>query len=320
MAFVEQDRAAGAALRFDIESRHAVAQFGRSRQDAFALRGGGGEVDVDAGHDAALLVGRLDCHLAGSVRGRAQRSDLQIATLGDRRQQQKRRARLIGHHHLQSIEAAQPFGEACRAFVFQPVAQPDHVGAGIDLHLVEFGRRHGAIGRPGLGPEGAQGSADFIWPQRAAPGRRLIDGCRRRAHQHDGPAATLGALDQPLGVGDARRPARRRGPAVVDHQKERAATGQVGLRIEERSGHGQDQRCRQQQAQQQQPPRHLHRRLFGRLQADQQADGREAHQLGQRRDQAQQPVDHRQRQQQRKHARCREGESAEAQHDPAPSS
>ena len=155
-------------------------------------------------------------------------------------------------------------------------------------------------------------SSGRMAPLRAAG---ASSGSGRGAGQHDRALGALGALDQALGMGDARGPARRRRPAVVDHQHQRAAARQVGLRIEERPGDGQDQRGGEQQAQQQQPPRHLHRRLLGRLEPDQQPDRREAHQLGQRRDHAQQPVDHRQHQQQRQHAGCGEREGAEAQHE-----
>ena len=76
MAFVEQDRAAGAALGLDVEAGHAIAQLGRDGQHAFALRRGRGEVEIHAGHDTALLIGRLDRGLAGAVGGGAQRPHL----------------------------------------------------------------------------------------------------------------------------------------------------------------------------------------------------------------------------------------------------
>ena len=74
VALVEQHGAAGAALRLDVEAGHAVAQLGRRRQHAFALGRGGGEVELDAGDDAALVVGRLDRRLARPVGDRAQRA------------------------------------------------------------------------------------------------------------------------------------------------------------------------------------------------------------------------------------------------------
>jgi hypothetical protein len=117
----------------------------------------------------------------------------------------------------------------------------------------------GAVGRPGFRPEGAQQRARLVGPHGAAACRRCIERQRRRAGQHDRPLRALGALDQALGMGDARGPARRRRPAVVDHQHQWAAAGQVGLRIEKRPGNREDQRGGQQQAQKQQPPWHLHR-------------------------------------------------------------
>ena len=221
----------------------------------------------------------------------------------------------VGQHDLQPVELLQPLGEPGRAFVVEPVAQPDDIGAGVELELVDLVGRDGAVGRPRLGPEGAQDGAHLVGPQRALAHGRRVERRGRGADQRDQPAGAFGALDQPLGVGDAGRPARRRRPAVVDHQQERSLARQLGLRIEQRPRDREDQRRRQQQAQQQQPPRHLHRRLLAGLEPDQQPDRRKADQLRQRRDQAQQPVDHRQHQQQRQHAGSREGERAEAQHE-----
>ncbi len=270
-AFVEQHHAARAALRLDVEPRHAVAQLGRRRQRAFALGGGGREIEIDAGHGAALLVGRLDGDRARAVGRGPQRLHLEVAAFGGGRQQQQRRGRLVGHDDLQAVEAAEALGELGGAFVLQPVAQPDDRGAGIDLHLVDGGGGRGAVGRPRLGPEGAQQRAGLVGPHRALAHRRRVDWVGGGAGEHDRAVGALGALDQAFGVGDARRPARRRRPAVVDHQHQRSLARQVGLRIEQRPGDRQDQRGGQQQAQQQQPPRHLARRLLGRLEPDQAA-------------------------------------------------
>ena len=82
MTLVEQDRAAGPALRLDVEAGHAIAQLGRDGQHAFALRRGRGEVEIHAGHDPALLVGRLDRHLARAVGGGTQCPHLEVAAFG----------------------------------------------------------------------------------------------------------------------------------------------------------------------------------------------------------------------------------------------
>ena len=314
MTLVEKDRAASAALRLDVETSHAVAQLGRNGQYAFALGGGRGEIEVDAGHDAALLVGSLDRSLARAVGGRTQRAYLEVAAFGGRWQQKQGCRRLIGQQHLQAIEAAQAFGETGRAFIFEPVAQPHGIGTGVDLHLVDGGRGGRAIGRPGLGSERAQERAGFVGTHGAAPDGGRVEGRGGGADQHDRAIGALGPLDQALGMGGACGPARRARPAVVDHQQQRAAARQVGLRVQQRARDGQDQGGRQQQPQQQQPPRHLHRRLFGGLQADQQPDRGEAHQLRQRRDQPQQEVDRRQGDQQSQHAGGSKRERAEIQH------
>ena len=157
-----------------------------------------------------------------SAAGRSARH-LEVAAFGGGRHQQQRRAGGVGQHDLQPVELLQALGEPGRAFVVQPVAQPHDIGAGIELELVDLVGRDGAVGRPGLGPEGAQDGAHLVGPQRALAHGRRIERRGRGADQGDQPAGAFGALDQPLGVGDAGRPARRRRPAVVDHQQERSA-------------------------------------------------------------------------------------------------
>ena len=318
MALVEQHGAARAALGLDVEAGHAVAQLGRRRQHAFALGRGGGEVELDAGDDAAAArrtPGPRSC--AGRRRRDAAPCTLRSRPSATGGSSSSGVVRLVGQHDLQAVELAQALGEPAprlrppgrrsarrrrrrdRACIWSMsvAAAARSVGQGLGRKARRMVRASSGRSAPlrAAGASSGAGAVPISTTGRPARSARWI---RRSAWAMR--VVQPGADDQPSSITSSKR----------------AAARQVGLRVEQRPGDGQDQRRRQQQAQQQQPPRHLHRRLLGRLQPDQQPDRREAHQLGQRRDQAQQPVDHRQRQQQRQHAGCGEGEGAEAQHAP----
>ena len=115
--------------------------------------------------------------------------------------------------------------------------------------------------------------------------------------------------DQPLGGGDAAVPVRGARPAIVDDQRQRGAAGrQLLARIEDRLGQRQHDQRGHQQAQQRQPPWALVRRLLLLQDARQDPQRRKDLRLRLRRRQAQQPPDHRQREQAPQHGRKAEGE------------
>ena len=150
----------------------------------------------------------------------------------------------VGQHDLQAVELAQPLGELVGAVILQAIAQPHDVGAGVELHAVDLGDGGGAIGRPRLRPESAQQRARLVGPERTAADRRRVERRGRRADQHDQPALALGALDQPLGMGEARRPARADDQPSSITSSSGPLPGRCGLRVEQRTGEREDQRGR----------------------------------------------------------------------------
>ena len=133
-----------------------------------------------------------------------------------------------------------------------------------------------ACSRPGAGPaprgrprdrpatgRGCQPGRDSS-ASRAAMRAQLdaVVGCGRGLEQQDLAALALGLLQQLARDLDPLVPVPRRGPAIVDDQEQRPAAAEAGRRVQERPGQGEDQQCRDHQAQQQEPPGRAGRRAL----------------------------------------------------------
>ena len=203
-------------------------------------------------------------------------------------------------------------GEVARgAVVVDAVGEPHDRGrAGAAERGGDRLRRRRAVGRERLRLHGGG--------RRAGRGGRLdlqadgLGGVGGRRDQQR-PALAFGLRDQPLDHVGARRPLRRGGPAVVDHQHDGAGARErlLAVGIEHRLGQRQDHQRGRQHADQRQPPGRLRRRLLAVLDADQDAGRRELDALRPRRDGAQQPPDHRQGQQAREQPGAKEGDGPE---------
>ena len=86
------------------------------------------------------------------------------------------------------------------------------------------------------------------------------------------PALALGLLQQVARDCDPLVPISRRSPAIVDDQQQRSGAAQARGRVQDRPGQGQDQQCRDGQAQQQEPPGRARWRAFWAEQAQRAAE------------------------------------------------
>jgi hypothetical protein len=123
---------------------------------------------------------------------------------------------------------------------------------------------------------------------------------RRGRQRHHGNAAAIGVgtADEVLGGAQAGIPARRGRKAVIDEEHERhAGAGRRDRRIPQRPGRGDDDQRRKRQPQHGQPPRRARRRLLLGHDVEQHAGRRKFDAARPRRDEAQQPPQHRQAEQ-----------------------
>ena len=114
-------------------------------------------------------------------------------------------------------------------------------------------------------------------------------------------------------------PIRCGGPAIIQHQQQRAGLAGAGCWLPNGAGEAQNNQPRHDQAQQQQPPGRARRRGLGGLQFAQNARGWEDLALGRGRRDPQQPPQYRQRRQCQQQPRGGEADGAEGQHHPASS-
>ena len=195
----------------------------------------------------------------------------------------------------------------------ESVAQPHHVGGVLPLDATERGGRGGAVAGPRVGPDRLGGFARIC-------GREQRDRrCRshsRRCRGDDGHrlAGAPGLADQIEQRAAAAVPPRRRCPVVVDHEQQGSRAVQTGGWVQQRMRQRQDHQRGGCQTQQQQPPRHVRRRAFGRGQAEQQADGREIDPPRRGRRDLEQPPDGGQRGEPGEEPGVDEGEGADSQH------
>ena len=179
---------------------------------------------------------------------------------------------------------------------------------------------------------------------RARPRRATAEARRSRERRGAGPAPRAGARISAASVGasscagpsavatiDMGRPASsarpmmrrgrlahrvpvgRRGPAIVDHQKQRAGARRLLRgRPVDRPGQRDDQRRRDQAAKEDQPPRGPRRRLFLRRDLEEEPGRRKALGLRLRRGDAKEQPDQRQREQREEDRRVGEGEGKRA--------
>ncbi len=133
--------------------------------------------------------------------------------------------------------------------------------------------------------------------------RNVARAFRQRNERH-GAAIVLGAGDDVVGGAHAGVPGGGSRPAVVDHDCDRAARGRRRKRrMPQRAGGGDDHQRGEREPHQGEPPRRAGGRfLFGR-DFEQQPRRRKIDAARPRRDQAQQPPQHRQRQQADQHER-----------------
>ena len=202
-------------------------------------------------------------------------------------------------------EARQRADELAGTAGIDAVGQPDDLDvAGPAQEAVERGERLGALDRVGLRLDQAQprlGGARGLQ-------RNVAVGV---GHRHHGDAAAIGvgAGDQVLGGAQARIPARRGAPAVVDHeQQRRAAVRGRDRRIPQRPGRRDDDQRGEREPQQRQPPRRARRGFFLGRDVEQHAGRRKIDPARARRHQPQQPPQHRQAEQPEQDQRLGEGE------------
>ena len=176
------------------------------------------------------------------------------------------------------------------------IGEPDDAGVFRSLRaerrLDRIGRGH-PVGGIGLRYERGERGARLR--------RRLdlgADGARRtcRGEHDDGAVAALRLRNQPVGHRHALAPMRRGGPAVVESDDDRTFALQrfVVARIEHRLRQGENNGGSGREADKQQPPRRLGRRLFTVFEAHEDAGRRELDLTRTRRHRAQRQIDHRQ--------------------------
>jgi hypothetical protein len=107
-------------------------------------------------------------------------------------------------------------------------------------------------------------------------------------NRHTGAGLARGGDEFLRGI-DARWPIRRGGPAIVDHDEDRAA-GQRRRRMQGRAGEAEDDETSRGQPQQQQPERHGLRRALFRSQALQKCQRRERDSARRRRAETEQEI------------------------------
>jgi hypothetical protein len=177
---------------------------------------------------------------------------------------------------------------------------PDHLHAGGGREqAADRGQRVDALDGMGLGLDLLQPHPGGGWQLQ----RNIACGL---AERHDGDAAVvgLGARDDVIGGADAGVPACRRAKIVVDQERDRRGAGGRGnRRIPQRTRGGDDhQRC-EYKPQQRQPPRRARRRVLLWLDVEQKPRRRKLDAPRPRRDQPQQPPQHRQAEQAKQHQR-----------------
>ena len=304
---VEQLNRAGGMLAADLQAGDVVA-----------------DLDGKIEHRVGFAVARLE-----GVTGFAERQSLEVegahgtavVAAGGRAQHLHRQHAggiVGGGERMGRFDAAVDHGD--RALVDEPrqcadefagapgidaVGEPDQLDvAGPAQEAVERGERLGALDGLGLRLDQAQprlGGARGLQ-------RNVAVGV---GHRQDGDAAAIGvgAGDEVLGGADARIPARRRAPAVVNHDQQRRAAMRGRDRwIPQRAGGGDDDQRGEGEPQQRQPPRRPCRGFFLGRDVEQHARRRKIDPARARRHQPQQPPQHRQAEQAEQDQRFGEGE------------
>ncbi len=220
---------------------------------------------------------------------------------------------LVRHEDGAGDETRKPLGKFARVTALHAVGDPDQ--RRLRLRRDEIGdrrnqsqpvrnERHGFDGAQTLQRLRSVGSDDLV----AAVGRcherdrlatpcRLADPLRRRRH--------------------AKIPGGCRRPAIVNHQQQSAAAAFAARqRIEDGTGHRENDRGRDGQAQDEQPPGRMGRRLVARAQIENESQRRKRNPVRPRRGDPQQVVEHRQTGEGDEHRRDREGER-QPEHQPA---
>ena len=132
------------------------------------------------------------------------------------------------------------------------VAEPDRA------HLLEAGGlgQRLARGRPIDRPRPRLPAGQGFSASRAAMWRSSTrsSGVGAVSQEENLAALALGLLQQLARDLDPLAPIPRRGPAIVDDQEQRPAAAEAGGGVQDRPGQGENQECRDGQAQQQEPP------------------------------------------------------------------
>ena len=211
------------------------------------------------------------------------------------------------------LHARQAFAESLALRAGDAVADPDHLRAGRSgEEALDGGEMRAPIRKIGLRLHGAQPV------ERRRRGERLdvggvVGGGEKR---HDAPAVALRRIDALQAKPRPVAPVVRRREAVVHDDQERAlAAARDG--VPDRSGRGEDEKRRDGEPHQQQPPRRPRGRLALRQQVEQDAQRRKVDPARLRRRDPQQQPDRRQRGQGGERQRRGEGEG-KAQHQAAP--
>jgi hypothetical protein len=313
-ALVEQQHGAGLLLAFDRQPGDAVAQFGRQVERGLGHALSTLEGEWSAGHQVAVFGDGQHRGALFSDRPGAPQAQTERHAVGLGRQQQARQGAVAVAQHVELAQPLQPQGQGLYHAVGQAVRQPDHVGRSGQVEPFEGGQRRRSIDRPGFRRHALHPAAGLAGGQQAGNRGRLVQLAGRRGQQDHRPGFALGLGEQAVDRRFARLPVARGGPAVVDHEHQRAAAAQPGRGVQQRLGHSQDDQQGHYQPQQEQPPRGPRRRLLRRQEAEQQADGREAQGPRGRRRDPEQPPEQRQDEQRREYPRLSKCKRPEVQH------
>ncbi len=312
-ALVEQRHRARRALACDFQSRDVVADLHRHRELGLALALAVPEGERGIAEREALEVERA--HGAGFPSAVARAQDFH---------RQRARGIVGGCERARARDTAVDHGDG--PLLDEPPERRDELAAAAEIDAVGEPNELD-LGRGGEeAPERRQRiraldrvrlRLDLLDPH--ARGRRRLEGdvARRLRERDQGDAAVIRfrACDQILGGAHARVPGARRREAVVDQERERRLGGRGrNRRIPQRTGGRDDHERGERQTQQREPPRRALRRLLPGRDVEQEPRRRERDAARLRRNEAQQPPQHRQTQEPEQDQRLGEAEREPSDH------
>ncbi len=271
-AFVDEPDRARRSLVGDDDPGDLIAQFDRQIETRFG-RPRRAEVERRFADRAALGV--ESAREAGFARIRAGARQMGLEGPGeivDAGDADRRRAIGDEGNRVAASGRRQAAREGAGAAEVDSVGDPDDLGLRIGVEET-LDRRQRRLARRRIG-NGRQ-RAQFFLDARAVERRDVEPACGNRQHGREAPSARR-AAQRVARVCDAALPGRRRRPAVVDQQEQRAGAGAGGFReVPDRPRHRQDDQGGDRDPQRQQGPRRLGRRRIFRIEAEQQAQRRE---------------------------------------------